>query len=165
VTEWLVQIDVAGEPRTQGSKRAFVIPGKDGGRPRANVVDVKSKPLRTWRTAIAEEARNEMDGRAPIPAGVPVEMRVRFYLRKPAGAPRTRRTWPVGARSGDIDKMLRAGLDALRGVAYVDDSQVVHVTELLKDYSLDGWTGALIDIRPIDDAPASSPSKGGTPTV
>jgi crossover junction endodeoxyribonuclease RusA len=155
VTEWLVQLDVAGEPKTQGSKRAFIVAGKDG-RAHANIVDDKSAPLKTWRTAIATEARNEMDGRAPIPAGRPVELRVTFYLRKPLSAPKTRRTWPVGARSGDVDKLLRAVFDALRGVAYTDDSQVVLVSQLRKDYAVDGWTGALIDLRPIDDAPAPS---------
>lgn len=71
-----------------------------------------------------------------VPAGGlvdgPVEMGLRFFLPKPKSAPKRRRTWPD--RKPDLDKLVRAVLDALTGVIYTDDARVVRFEELSKDY-------------------------------
>jgi Holliday junction resolvase RusA-like endonuclease len=54
-------------------------------------------------------------------------------LLKPRSAPKRRRTWPIGARSGDVDKLARSVLDSLTGVLFHDDAQVVHLV-VSKDY-------------------------------
>ncbi|MGH9249435.1 MAG: RusA family crossover junction endodeoxyribonuclease, partial [Acidimicrobiales bacterium] len=85
----------------------------------------------------------------------PVAVALRFTLRRPASAPKRRRTWPIGARSGDIDKLQRAILDALTDVGvWKDDAQVVHV-DAGKDYQgADGYLdrpGVTITVRLLDE--------------
>jgi len=125
---------VAGLPITQGSMKAFVIAG------RARVTANNGSKLQAWRHAIATEARRVYSG--PLIEG-PVIVRVWFGLLKPASAPKKRRTWPIGARSGDVDKLGRSLLDALTGVIWCDDAQVIRL-EVEKDW---GVPGARIEIH------------------
>lgn len=56
----------------------------------------------------------------------PVGLHFRFLL------PRLKtviRRYPTGKREGDLDKLIRALYDAMTGVVYEDDSQVVDSTE------------------------------------
>lgn len=119
----VLEIRVLGVPTTQGSKNAFVVNSKSG--PRAVVVDVKRHALRSWRDSIRADV---IDCLGPNwePIQGPIGVALRFALPKPASAPKRRRTWPIGARSGDIDKLERAVLDALTDAGlWKDDGQVV----------------------------------------
>lgn len=125
----VVQFTVVGLAETQGSKTARYANG------RAWVVDGSAKKAarhKGWREAVADAARDARDG-APLIRGVPVTVALAFWLPTPASAPKRRRTWPIGARSGDVDKLARSVLDSLTNTVIADDSQVVnlHVT---KDY-------------------------------
>lgn len=53
----------------------------------------------------------------------PVALTVRFVLRRPASVSEKKRPHPIV--KPDRDKMLRAVQDALTGVMYVDDAQVI----------------------------------------
>lgn len=109
------------KPEPQGSVRAFMI----GGRPRLTSDNAKLKPYRHALTQMAMEtvSRNAQD--APVaPAGVPVALTVVWTLAKPKSTPK-RVTQPT--KKPDADKLLRAVLDSLTGVAYADDSQVVTI--------------------------------------
>jgi Holliday junction resolvase RusA-like endonuclease len=132
---------VAGIPHTQGSKTGFVAGGhvvlREGSSPRA------AADLKAWRYAVAGEARIS---RCPLLAG-PVLVSLRFGLPKPASAPKRRRTWPTATRSGDVDKLARACLDALTGVCFVDDAQVVGLA-VTKDY---GPPGVEVMVIPVPD--------------
>lgn len=112
---------VAGLPVTQGSKSAIRVGD------RAIVVEGKSDKARgnftAWRHAIATEARRAAGNGWPTAQAVIVTLE--FRLQRPASAPKRRRTWPIGARSGDVDKLARAALDAITGVLVADDAQVV----------------------------------------
>lgn len=122
-----VRFRVAGRPMTQGSKTGIVVKG------RAVLVETNRAALKPWREAVRSTALEHLgDTWQPYPG--PVHVRLLFALPKPASAPKTRRTWPVGARSGDVDKLARACLDACTDAGvWRDDAQVVdlHVT---KDY-------------------------------
>ena len=63
-------------------------------------------------------ALNAMGKREPLKGAV--RIRVQFYRRKPKKL--TSRMW------GDVDNHLKSVLDALNGICYEDDSQVVEVT-------------------------------------
>ncbi len=112
---------VAGVPAPQGSKRHV------GG----GIMVESSKAVGPWRERVARElARMLGEGYAPTRAGVVVNARFIFtrpksHLRKSGeprpSAPRTPATRP------DLDKLVRAVLDALTGVAFVDDGQVVAI--------------------------------------
>jgi len=110
---------VAGHPVTQGSKRAFV--NKHTGR--AALLDDNRAKLVNWRHDIADEARKAWRGRETEKG--PVIMRLQFYLPKPKSAPKKRVTYPIGKRSGDLDKLERAVFDAISGVIILDDAQVI----------------------------------------
>ena len=121
----MISFRVIGEPQTQGSKRAFA---KNG---RAWVVETGGAKHKSWREAVASEARAALGG-APLLTG-PLEITLVFALPRPASAPKRRRTWPIGARSGDVDKLARAVLDAITGTIARDDAQVIGL-EVSKDY-------------------------------
>ena len=63
--------------------------------------------------------------RGPLIAG-PVGLRFKFFLPK---LKTVIRPYPTGAKEGDQDKLIRAIYDAMTGVVYVDDCQVVDSTE------------------------------------
>ena len=136
---------VRGTPVAQGSVRAFV-------RGNRAIVVAKPGPLGDWRHAIATEARAAMAG---LPAfGGPVRVVAGFVMSRPPshfradgmtlakGAPRYPRL--------DVDKLARALLDGLTGVAIDDDSQVV---SLWADKGWDdenrGWQGVEITVSEV----------------
>jgi Holliday junction resolvase RusA-like endonuclease len=123
---------VAGRPVTQGSKTGIVVGG------RAVLVEKARDRLKPWREAVRSTALEHLDqvmrGEAWQPYPGPVHVQLVFALPKPASAPKTRRTWPTGARSGDVDKLARAVLDALTDAGvWRDDAQVVRLL-VDKDY-------------------------------
>ncbi len=111
-------VHVTGSPAAQGSKRHV-----GGGR-----LIEQSKAVAPWRKAVKAAATEAM-GRHLLtaPLGGPLLADITFTVRKPASAPKRRRTWP--AVRPDLDKMLRATFDALtEAQVWLDDGQVVEVT-------------------------------------
>ena len=109
-------------PEPQGSTRAFMV----GGRPRITSTNAKLKPYRHALTQIALETLSQNATEAPLaPSGTAVEVHIVWTLAKPKSTPK-RVTMPT--KKPDADKLMRACLDALTGVAYADDSQVVRAT-------------------------------------
>lgn len=119
---------VHGSPQPAGSKRAFFRGG------RAIVVDANKK-TRPWKDQVAQIAGEAMAGRELMRG--PIWLILRFYVRRPKGhfgkrglldsAPRFPATKP------DVLKLARGVEDALSGVCYVDDAQIVS-EELWKEY-------------------------------
>lgn len=135
---------VSGMPVTQGSSDARVNP-KTG---RAFVVSVKrGGPLGAWRDAIATEARSVF---SEVVAG-PVAVELKFYLPRPASRPKRER---FPDRKPDADKLARAALDALTGVAFRDDAQVVRlwVGKLYAEPTQQ--TGVQVTVGAVDVMPA-----------
>lgn len=137
-----------GLPVTQGSHSAFV--NKATGR--ARIVEGGSTAARqrhrSWREAVRAEAQDAVEGDGRYPLTGAVVMRISFGLPKPQSAPKRKRTWPTKKRSGDIDKLERAVLDACDGVLYCDDAQVVEL-HARKDWATQ--PGAVIDIEEAAD--------------
>lgn len=134
-----VRFFVAGKPEPQGSSRAFVVNGKP-------VITSANKNLKDWRTLVALAGM----GHAKMHDG-PVEVVLHFYLPRPVSLPKkvTRHT-----KRPDVDKLARACLDAMTGVFFKDDSQVVAL-EAYKDYA-DPFIGVEIYVGP------ASPYQGDT---
>lgn len=82
-----------------------------------------SKHLAAWRASAAHAARSALA--RPLARG-PVSVHLDFVMPRPQrpGSPNP----PANKRTGDVDKLARAVLDALTGTWVVDDSDVVHLT-------------------------------------
>lgn len=104
---------ISGPPATKGSTVSFL--GKDG----RVVTKTDSKGLASWTQAVGWAARAAGVTLEPRDRGVRVE--ASFISTRPQSAKRR----PLPVVRPDVDKMTRALLDALTGVAYVDDAQVV----------------------------------------
>lgn len=107
---------VYGTPIPQGSTRAFIPKGWK--RPVITADNRKTKP---WRQEIAGVAM-ELNGVPwPIEKPMPVRLELRFTLAKPKSVPKH---LVCPTKKPDLDKLARAVLDALSGIAFEDDSQV-----------------------------------------
>lgn len=128
----VLALDVHDDPVAQGSKIAGK--SKSGA---AFVRESNAHALHAWRALVRARACAELGrqgGGAPLPLVPegPVSLRVTFTLRRPKSH------WGTGRNAGqlkasapkyhdhqpDADKLARAVLDALTGVAYRDDGQV-----------------------------------------
>lgn len=131
----VIAFEVGGIPVTQGSVRAVLPRGSQ----KPIVVQGSSaaarRSLDAWRGDIAAEARAwRAEHPAFVPLTCPVQLKLSFHLVRPKSHPKTIRTWPTGKNSGDLDKLVRAVFDALTGVLFIDDGQVVGLVTS-KDYS------------------------------
>ncbi|MFY9586681.1 MAG: RusA family crossover junction endodeoxyribonuclease [Actinomycetota bacterium] len=131
---------VAGQPMTQGSKRAFVVKGH------AVITEQGGDRWRLWRHAVSDGARLAR-GDQPMLDG-PVAVNLAFWLPKPASAPKRKRTWPIGARSGDLDKLARSCCDSMSGVLYDDDAAIVRLY-VCKDWAAGTGPGVAVYAREV----------------
>ena len=112
-----IRFTVYARPQPQGSTNAFIPKGWD--RP---VITTDNSKLKPYRQAVAGVALTTMSGQPMIPRGVAVSVTCDFYFAKPPSIPK-RRTFPTVKPDGD--KLLRATWDAMTGIVYEDDSQIV----------------------------------------
>lgn len=130
-TVWVLDKFVAGRPAAQGSKRHV-----GGGR-----MIEQSKAVAPWRTLVAwSVAQCWYEG--PIRCAVVVELE--FVMPRPSGT--AKRSTPYAVKRPDIDKLQRSVLDALTGVCWVDDSQVVDIHARKRLAELDEQPGCLIQV-------------------
>lgn len=110
---------VFGVSQPQGSTRAFM--PKGWSRP---VITSDNPKVKLWRQELAQTAMVAMrESSAQLAArGVPVSIALTFYFEKPKSE---KKSVIHKVTKPDLDKLLRAALDALTGIAYTDDSQVV----------------------------------------
>ncbi|GAC1699953.1 MAG: hypothetical protein NVS9B4_00390 [Candidatus Acidiferrum sp.] len=81
-----------------------------------------SAKVKPWREAVKWAGLLAMRKQRGIRGPVSVEMT--FTLRKPAAAPKRRRTWPD--RKYDLDKLMRSTFDALTQCGAIeDDARIV----------------------------------------
>lgn len=108
---------VPGTPIPQGSARAFVVKG------RAVVTGANAK-TNPWRADIAAHVRSAIGPSIAIPEG-PVAVHLGFVMPRRKSEPK--RVTPAHIRKPDLDKLVRAVLDAITGLAFADDSQVTEI--------------------------------------
>ena len=121
-------VTVFGKPQPAGSKRAFVNPRTK----RAVVVD-DAKGSRPWKQEVAGAALDACGGEPVLLDGALI-LTVRFHLTRPKGHYRTGRNVHLLRDSApgypavkpDATKLLRAVEDALTGIVWRDDAQVVY---------------------------------------
>jgi crossover junction endodeoxyribonuclease RusA len=151
----VVNVWVPGVPKPQGSKRAYVIPGTG----RAKITEDNPK-LHDWRADAKLFARYAMlagphDNGTDLPDMVVpplgVTIRILFIMPRPLSTPKTRPT-PLATKKPDADKLVRGVLDALTGIVYADDSQVIGMNVGKRIAELGEQPGALIDVSKVEIA-------------
>jgi Holliday junction resolvase RusA-like endonuclease len=153
-----VIIVVIGRPQPAGSKRAFPI--RRAGQVTGVAVVDDAKRSRPWKDSVAAAANMALAGSGDQMLG-PLELIVDFYLARPAGHYGTGRNagtvrpsapaWPT--TRPDATKLVRAVEDALTGLVWRDDAQVVCQT-VRKHYGTP--ERAEINVRPYE--PLASPA-------
>jgi Holliday junction resolvase RusA-like endonuclease len=130
----LFTLTVYGTPRPAGSKKAFPIKSKGQFTGRTVVTDA-NKNSKPWKDSIARDAAKAMDNR-PLFNG-PLIVEFTFFVARPKGHFGKRGLSPSAppfpAVKPDVLKLARAVEDALSGIVYRDDAQIVAET-LLKEY-------------------------------
>lgn len=119
----MIEFFVHGVPVPQGSKRVI----------RGNVIEMGGARLRDWRQRCAQECQAAKNGGALLTG--PVSVRATFFVARPKGHYRTGRNSALLRASApiapdtrpDADKLARALLDALTGIAFRDDGQVARL--------------------------------------
>jgi Holliday junction resolvase RusA-like endonuclease len=126
---------VHGAAQPAGSKRAFKLGSG------AVVVTDDNKKARPWKREVADAAATAMLSHAITDNGTlvdgPLSVRMIFYVPRPQGhygakglrpsAP------PYPTKRPDVLKLARAVEDAMTGIVYRDDAQIVR-EQLVKDY-------------------------------
>lgn len=121
-----VSFNVVGKPIPEGSTRAVTYRRNDGST--GTRILHGNDNLYEWRYAIAKAYEEAQGGR--IDGSVYVELHFSFLRPKSVSVKKR----PDMTVKPDLDKLIRAFLDALTGLAYADDSQVT-VIIATKDYS------------------------------
>jgi len=132
-----IQFHVFGSPVPQGSTRVVPLKAKGGGyqmrpdgRPKLLPIHQHDRRLKSWRQDVANAARAVYDG--PLLDG-PVKLSILFILPRPQGhfgsgrnAGKLKDSAPIyPTRRPDLVKLTRGIEDALTGVLWRDDSQIV----------------------------------------
>lgn len=136
ISEDRISFFVAGHPEPKGNHRA----SRRGG---CTVLYDANKRLPAWEAAIKSAA---LSTRPVAPWEGPVQLDVEFYLKRPPTVPPKKRPWPTARSGGDWDKLVRAVGDALAGIFYRDDSQIV-IGSVTKKYADGCDVGALVSVR------------------
>ena len=147
-----IEFAVQGLPVPKGSTRSFALKDKAGNYTGRTVTTSTAKNLAAWENLIRDRAQkayeklwaNDLGLENDEPLQGPVSVFLAFHLPKPKSAPKTKRTWPT--KRPDIDKLVRAVLDAITHTIIHDDSQVVSLTAT-KDFGSPGVSVRVEEIK------------------
>lgn len=118
MTEGPVEFFVPGLPQPQGSKRGFV--SANG---KVSLVE-SAAGVKPWRSDVKVFAAEAMSGKTLMTG--PVFLHCDFVMKRPVSTPKTRPT-PAATKKPDLDKLLRAIGDALKGTVYAEDSLIIEM--------------------------------------
>lgn len=142
-----VVVNVHGVPAPKGSMKAFVV-GRVA--PRAVVTHDNNERTKMWAGLVGEAARAAMVGRVMF-RDQAVQVHVEFRLPRPAGhykpSGEIRRSAPrFPLVKPDLDKLVRATMDAIKGVVFDEDSRIVSIAAGKYYATADVGPGALITV-------------------
>lgn len=137
----MISFTVHGKPAPAGSKRGFY-----NAKAKRVIVTDDSKGSRPWKAQVSDAAAQAMNGRELLDG--PLLLELTFWMPRPKGhIGRRGNVLPSAphapAVKPDLLKLARAVEDALSGVCYRDDAQIVAET-LQKAYTAGG---ARVEVR------------------
>lgn len=124
-----VTFTVPGEPVPQPRHRAGVQKkGRRAGKAQLYLPD--DHPVHTFKAAVALVAGQACRGRK-VPAGGPVELTLVFVFPRPGYLVWKKKAMPreVMTAKPDLDNLAKAVKDAMNGIAWADDAQVVRTVQ------------------------------------
>lgn len=133
----MITFRVYGIPQTKGSTKAFMRPGM-----RFPVVTNDNTKNKNWAATVSAEA---MRVRPTALLLGPLKLDLVFHLPKPKYLPKRRISWPT--KKPDLSKTTRSVEDALTGIIWRDDAQIVQSTQA-KIYS--DSPGVEITVAPME---------------
>lgn len=113
----MVQFFCPGIPKPKGSTKGFVVRSKKTGK-LVSAITNDNAGTSNWQDALGWAAKMS---RVQLLDG-PVAVGLVFYLPRPRSVKRE-----LPEVKPDVDKLTRAALDALTGIAWIDDAQVVEL--------------------------------------
>jgi Holliday junction resolvase RusA-like endonuclease len=133
-----------GTPAPGGSKSAYALTDKQGkliiktnpanGRERPVLMWTDdSKGNKAWRQIVGIRAKNRMQHLKLAPFEGPLRFTVEFVITRGKTVKRVHHTTPP-----DLSKLIRSTEDALTGIAWVDDAQIIEHGPMRKRYALPG---------------------------
>jgi crossover junction endodeoxyribonuclease RusA len=123
----MIAFRVDGIPAPKGSTKAFVVRGRA-------VTTEDNARTRPWAALVRDAARESAGTTIAFPRGVPVRLTAIFDMPRPVSLPKR---VIAATKKPDLDKLARAIKDAMTGVVWQDDSQVVALL-VSKRYALPG---------------------------
>ncbi|WP_400259631.1 RusA family crossover junction endodeoxyribonuclease [Candidatus Methanomassiliicoccus intestinalis] len=115
-----LEFSVLGEPSPEGSTRAYYIKKIN----KTVVTHSNQGSLEAWRNRVATEAQRALEESCWIAdSSSAYALDVDFYLTRPASVQPHKRLHPIV--KPDLDKFIRAINDALTGILFADDCQVI----------------------------------------
>jgi Holliday junction resolvase RusA-like endonuclease len=148
VKEKCVEFFVPGIPVPKGSARAFV--NRYTGR--ASVMQTNAERQKPWASLISLKAQEAV----PHPVSTGCCIHLDFIMPRPKshlntkGEVKQKCVEMEHVKKPDLDKLIRCVLDALTGVIYMDDSQVVLI-DAEKGYATEAEIGCKITIYYLHD--------------
>lgn len=133
-----VSFRVSAVPVPKGSLKAFTPKGWT--RP---VLTSTSRGLKDWASCIRAEAQRHVSSCAEGAVSVSLD----FRLPRIKALPKTKPA-PAHTKKPDVDKLARAVLDALTGVAWRDDAQVTRLACTKRYASLEEPAGVIVQVHP-----------------
>ena len=140
---------VYGTPIPQGSMKGFIMSKGRGGKPYVAITSANAK-VAPWRQEIAQAA---IEAKVPHVDRGPVKLTVLFAVPRPASRPKK---YTAPDKRPDLDKLVRAVLDALTSIAFRDDAQVIEISAR-KAYRKP--VGATITVTPLAGASGPIPPR------
>lgn len=129
---------VYGSPAPQGSKKGFVNPNTN----RVIIVEQQDKRIKSWRSAVAEAAREQRNPDLGL-LDEPLIVDMVFTFVRPAGHYRTGRNAHLLRDSApqrpqsmpDLSKLARSTEDAISKILWRDDARIAEYGRLAKVYA------------------------------
>lgn len=138
----MISFTAYGIPAPKGSMKAYMPKGA-----RFPVVIHDNKHTRPWALNIKWAAKQAAVGDIiPYPSE-PMSLFIAFYMPRPKSIPKRVQQH---TRKPDADKLLRAALDALTGIIWKDDAQVVRICAE-KKYTVGDMPRAEFRIMSVDE--------------